>query len=299
MKHVLLLAGGDSGERGVSLKSGESVRKALIKGGYTVTVFDPIEGFDVLQEKLRDIDIVFPALHGEGGEDGVIQEFLEQQDIPFVGAGSEASRLCFDKWAYKEHLLANKFPCPNGILVDSDSFWDNPLSHQPFVLKPYDGGSSIDTFVVRDPMTMDTDAIRDALDRYDRMLIEELIIGVETTVAVLGDTALPMVEIIPPSNEEFDYENKYNGKTQELCPPAHVSPKIQIQAAKLAQDIHQSTGCKDMSRTDIIVTPHGMLYVLETNTIPGLTDQSLLPKAALAGGLTMPQLVETLVKSAV
>ncbi len=295
MKHILVLAGGNSDEREVSLKSGASVKKALTAYGYIVTMFDPIDGLDSLQKNLPGIDAVLPALHGEGGEDGSIQEFLEQQDIPFIGSGSVASRLCFDKWAYKEHLLINKFPCPNGALVDNDSFWDHLLSEQPFVLKPYDGGSSIDTFIVRDPDTMDTDAIRDALERYDRMLIEELITGIETTVAVLGDRALPMVEIVPPADQEFDYENKYNGKTQEFCPPKNVSPEMQIQAAKLALDIHKSTGCKDLSRTDIIVAPDNSLYVLETNTIPGLTDQSLLPKAALQAGLTMPDLVDTLV----
>jgi D-alanine-D-alanine ligase len=131
------------------------------------------------------------------------------------------------------------------------------------------------------------------------MLLEELIDGQEITVAVLADKVLPVIEIIPPQDAEFDYENKYNGKTQELCPPQHISEDIQKQAQELALRIHKELGLRDFSRTDIMIRrSDSKLFVLETNTIPGLTDQSLLPKAAAVGGINMPTFVKMLVEAA-
>lgn len=295
MKKILVLYGGTSDERPVSIKSGKAVEESLRTLGHTVSTYDPKRGLNGLRAALHNTDLVFPVLHGKGGEDGVIQKMLEENNIPFVGAGSAASELCYDKWLYKQHLKKHNFSCPRGELVSKNTFWNNPLIKQPFVLKPNDGGSSIDTFIVRDPNTVNRQAIDDAFTRHHTMLLEELIVGTETTVAVIGNTPLPMVEIIPPTNEEFDYENKYNGATQELCPPKNVSKTLQKQAAQLALDIHYSTNCKDMSRTDIIITKDDKLYVLETNTIPGMTAQSLVPKAADAAGYSMDKLIATLV----
>jgi D-alanine-D-alanine ligase len=124
------------------------------------------------------------------------------------------------------------------------------------------------------------------------MLLEELIEGTEITVPILGDQALPVIEIIPPQGKEFDYENKYNGTTQELCPPQHVSAEKQQEAQRLAEKIHKAAGVRHLSRTDIIIDENGKLWVLELNTIPGLTDQSLFPKAAAAAGINMQQLMQ-------
>lgn len=295
MKRILVLYGGTSDERPISIKSGTAVEESLIALGYKVSTYDPQDGFSGLQTALSGIDLAFPVLHGRGGEDGVIQKMLEENNVPFVGAGSTASELCYDKWLYKQHLQKHQFLSPKGELVTENTIWNSPLTKQAFVLKPNDGGSSIDTFIVRDISTVDKQAIGNALTRHETMLLEELISGTETTVAVIGNTPLPMVEIIPPANEEFDYENKYNGATQELCPPQNVSEALQKEAAQLALDIHISTGCKDISRTDIIITEDGKLYVLETNTIPGMTKQSLVPKAAQAAGYSMDELIATLV----
>jgi D-alanine-D-alanine ligase len=187
---------------------------------------------------------------------------------------------------------------PKTALVDTISFFHSDLSKQPYVLKPNDGGSSIDTFIVRDIDTADTAAIEQAFKRHRTLLLQELVEGIEITVAVLGDTPLAVIEIIPPEDGEFDYENKYNGQTQELCPPLHVDPTLQLAAQTLAKAIHELTECRDMSRTDMIITPSQQLYVLETNTIPGLTDQSLLPRAAAQAGLSMPVLCDQLVQAA-
>jgi D-alanine-D-alanine ligase len=197
--------------------------------------------------------------------------------------------------SYKRLLQQHLIATPDSEIVDYDGFQRSTLSQRAYVLKPVSGGSSIDTFIVRDPTTTDHTAIRAAFERYTQLLLEELIEGTEITVPVLGDKALPVIEIIPPQGKVFDYENKYNGATTELCPPQNVSKADQSAAQRLAESIHELTGCRHLSRTDIIITPQHDLYVLETNTLPGLTDQSLFPRAAAASGLSWPELISTFV----
>lgn len=294
MQTILVLAGGTSAEREVSLRSGAAVADALRSKGYGVVMADPAEGIAVSSA----IDVVFPALHGIGGEDGSIQAVLEASDLRCVGSDSAASALCFDKWAYRAFASEQGLPLPAGAIVTLDTIWSSPLTKQPFVLKPVDGGSSIDTHIIRTIASFDKAAVEDSFTRHHRMLLEELIEGIEITVGVLGDKALPAVEIIPPTDGEFDYENKYNGKTQEICPPTHVSPENHAKAQELALKAHRLTGCRDLSRTDMIVTADDRIVVLETNTLPGMTDQSLLPKAAKAGGYDFPELCDMLVRNA-
>lgn len=296
MSHVLVLAGGTSGEREVSLRSGKAVAAALQTAGHEVEIRDPADGLDKLWPLLATINVVFPALHGLGGEDGTIQAWLEAHQVPFVGAGSVASQLCFDKAAYKKFLQTHNLPTPPGHIVDIDHIWADDLTREPFVLKPVDGGSSIDTFIVREPALAPRQDIEQALRMHTVMLLEKLITGTELTVAILKNQVLPVIEIVPPKDGEFDYENKYNGQTSEICPPEHITSEVQRSAQDLAFRIHQLSGCRDMSRTDMIVDDRQQLWVLETNTIPGLTDQSLLPKAAAAAGIDMPQLVDSLIK---
>lgn len=298
MSSVIVLAGGTSGERAVSLRSGAAVAEALGQKGHRVETLDPADGLDSLLPRLKQADVVFPALHGEGGEDGVLQRFLEDYGIKYVGPDSRASALCFDKARYNDLLKKHEILLPATEMVDFEGYRKSSLSDKPFVLKPNDGGSSIDTFIVRDLAKVDNVAIKEAFTRHRKLLLQELVGGDEITIAMLGDEPLPAIEIIPPEGGEFDYENKYNGQTRELCPPEHVSQVIQAQAQILAQKIHRLTGCRDMSRTDIIVTSADELYVLETNTIPGLTGESLLPKAAREAGYDMPALCDKLVKMA-
>lgn len=298
MAIVTVLAGGDSDERAISLLSGAAVINALQAAGHTVNTVDPSNGLDEQLSVLQQSDVVFPALHGKYGEDGGVQLFLEEHKIPFVGSDSKSSRLCFDKDEYTKLLEMRGIFVPKTELVDSVTFEQSDLIKQPFVLKPNDGGSSIDTFIVRDVSQLQRGAFDEAFERHPNLLLQELVEGVETTVAVLGETPLAVIEIIPPQDGEFDYENKYNGKTQELCPPQNVSLEAQQAAQLLSKTIHDATGCRDMSRTDIIITSDLKLCVLETNTIPGLTDQSLLPKAAAQAGISMPQLCDQLVQFA-
>lgn len=294
MKNIVVLAGGTSNEREVSLRSGEAVAAALRAKGYTATIKDPATDL----HGLGSPDAVFPALHGEGGEDGVVQAALEAARIPYVGSGVAASALCFDKWMYRQVLQAAGLPIAQGEMVTVESIWQSSLTKRPFVLKPARGGSTIDVFIVRDLDTINKPKIEASLRRYGLMLLEELVSGVEMTVGVLDEKPLSVVEIIPPSGGEFDYENKYNGETRELCPPEHISESLQAQAAELAARAHTLTGCRDLSRTDIIATPEGALVILETNTLPGMTDQSLFPKSAAAMGIPMVELIDRLVQNA-
>ncbi len=296
MAKIIVLTGGTSNEREVSLRSGTAVAEALTKAGHDVQQIDPADGLpsDILQAA----DVVFPVLHGAGGEDGSLQKQLDDVGVSYVGSGVASSELCFDKWQYKQFISSHGLPTPEAELVDQTGFWESGLVMKPFVLKPNDGGSSVDTYIHRDAFELPQEVIPDLFSRHEQLLLEALIAGTETTVAVLGDQALPMIEIIPPSGAEFDYDNKYNGQTQELCPPQHVDPATQQRASELALQAHKLCGCRDFSRTDIMIGPGNDLFILETNTIPGMTGQSLFPKAAAAAGIPMEKLVDQLVRAA-
>jgi D-alanine-D-alanine ligase len=298
MTSVVVLSGGTSDEREVSLRSGAAVVEALKQKGYEVTSADPADGFEKLAPVLKACDVVFLALHGKSGEDGTLQHQLEELGVSYVGSDSQASTLCFDKWEYSKLLEARNIPTPITELVDEDGFAQSKMIREPFVLKPNDGGSSIDTFIVRNPASFQLATTHDTFRRHSEMLLQVLVEGTEITIGMLGNEPLPVIEIVPPADQEFDYANKYNGKTQELCPPKHVSAEVQQEAQALAHRIHQLCDCRDMSRTDMLIRPDNSLCVLETNTIPGLTNQSLLPKAAAVAGYDMPTLVDKLVQAA-
>jgi D-alanine-D-alanine ligase len=295
--HILVIAGGNSDEREVSLRSGAAVQLALQAANHQATIFDPSHApFDAsLAAKYQ---VAFPIIHGQGGEDGTLQRHLEAIHMPYVGTRVAASELCFDKGRYRDLLRTHHLPVAEGAIVSWQEFQHHALAGQPFVLKPFDGGSSIDTFIVRDPSQAPQPEIAAAFTRHPKMLLEQLIEGIEITVGVLGEQALPVIEIVPPPDGEFDYENKYNGATQELCPPQHVDGAVQMQAQELAKQIHQLCGCRHLSRTDMMVTANNQLVVLETNTLPGMTDQSLFPRAASVAGIDMPSLCNQLVTMA-
>ncbi len=291
---ILILTGGTSNEREISLLSAKNTELALIKAGYNVKTVDIAEKSFDLQKEAQKIDIVLPIIHGEGGEDGQIQKEIEKHKLPFLGTGSDASAIAFDKVAFKERMAEHGILTPNWQIVDRDSFADSGLIRNPYVLKPIKGGSSIDTFIVQNPGRQVT-YFDDAFKKYGELLLEELIIGQEITVSVLGTKALPVILIIPPDGEEFDYENKYNGKTKELVEPEMLDPNSSIEAKRLAEKIHSLANLEHISRTDMIISSDGAIYVLEANTMPGLTAESLFPKAAKAEGMSMSDLVKKLV----
>lgn len=292
---VLVVLGGISAEREVSLRSGSNVIESLKRAGYSVSQYDPkIEGD--LKDNLAGVDVVFPILHGRGGEDGEIQKQLEDIGVPFVGSSSTVSANCFNKITTQKIMDDVLFPKTE--VVNKTTVNESELINKPYVLKPIDEGSSIDTFVVRDISKFDLSSIGDVFARHGEMMLQELIEGKELTAPVLIDKALPIIEIVPPKDQEFDYANKYNGATQEICPPVSISTNAQNKASEISLHIHQKMGCKSFTRSDFILTASGELYALEINTLPGMTKGSLFPKSAKAAGIDIKQLVDILVKDA-
>ena len=273
---VSVLAGGVSGEREVSLRSGAAVAKALRSIGVKVLEVDVKEkGVKVPQ----GTDICFLCLHGTYGEDGEVQRELEAVGMPFTGSGSEASGLAFDKLTARDAMLAA------GVPMAASQEWTPACDWKPpYVLKPVASGSSLGTFLVR---TEDEakKAVKEAKKWKDGgMMIERLIEGAEMTVGSLGEQALPVIEV-RPAKGFYDYQNKYtSGATQYLCPAPIPKEKAQ-ELQELALKAHRALGCEVLSRVDIMVDAEGKPHVLEVNTLPGMTDLSLLPKAGRAAGI--------------
>lgn len=294
--HYLVLGGGSSPEKEVSHRSATAVKEGLESLGHTVTYIDPSSlPLEELLTIARQTNGVFPILHGLGGEDGSLQEHFTAADIPYFGPDATACANTYDKVVFKKLLEANNITTPRWNTISADSFAEEPLAKAPFVLKPIGGGSSIDTFIIRS-LPFDSAPLLEALSRYDAMLIEELIEGSEITVGVLDGEALPVIEIVPPADSEFDYENKYNGATAELCPPENVDEAVQAKAQAIALTVHAITQCRHLSRTDMLINEQGELFVIDTNTIPGLTSESLFPKAAKVAGYDWVALVERFTK---
>jgi D-alanine-D-alanine ligase len=293
----LVLGGGVSPERSISLQSSRAVFDTLVDLGHEATFLDPINGEHEIIEAARKADVVFPILHGAGGEDGEIQAILERAGQPYLGSDVESSQVCFDKVIFKEFLLQRGLPTANFAIVSRETFEQSGVTQHPFVLKPILGGSSIDLVIEREPKGM-TPKIEEVFGRHHNLLCEELADGIEITAPVLGDEALPVIEIVPPAGEEFDYENKYNGETAELVPAQHIDPAKQKEIQELALRIHHEVGARHMSRTDMIIMKDGRICVLEMNTSPGMTAQSLFPKAAAAAGYSFNKLVSKFIELA-
>lgn len=296
--NILVLGGGTSPEREVSLRSAAAVRDAATDLGHVVTYLDPADAStNQILEVARPCDAVLPILHGTGGEDGRLQTAFESTGVRYLGSDAAACRSTFNKALFKELLIAHGFPTPAYEIVTAGTFKKSSLAQSPFVLKPIEGGSSIDTFIIRS-FPYDAGPLIAAIKKYGKMLLEELIEGAEVTVGILDTEPLPVIEIIPPENGEFDYENKYNGATSELCPPRNVSQELQTRAQELAAQIHKAANCRHISRTDIMISNQGELFIIDTNTIPGMTDQSLFPKAARAAGCDWNSLVAKFIELA-
>jgi D-alanine-D-alanine ligase len=289
---VLLI---DSPERDVSAKSAKAVADAARTAGFDVSEIDLKSGPSALDEISKD-SVVLPISHGVNAEDGWVQAELEKRGLPFLGSNSHSSKNCFDKWTARTILSGAGIVMPKAVRVTKETFKNDELSRKPFVLKILNGGSSIGTLIARDPLKVKQSEIDAIFEMENEAVLEQLIEGSEITVPVLDKKALPVIEIIPPPNAEFDYDNKYNGATQELLPPKNVSIEIQKESQIIAERVHQIMGCRHLSRTDFMVDRNGDLFVLEINTMPGMTDQSLYPKSAAVAGLPMPQLVKKFVE---
>ncbi len=287
------MLGGPSAEREVSLRTGAAVAQALRSLGHQVNELDPRSPDWELPQSTQ---VVFLALHGTYGEDGTVQQRLDQLGVPYTGCDAESSRIGFDKLLTKERFLAAKVPTARfAVLSSRDSTWPSGWE-PPVVLKPARQGSSVGLrFVNR--ISDFSEALAHVL-RYDsQVLMEEKIAGRETTVGILDGKTLPVVEV-RPRNGAYDYQSKYtSGFTEYLCPAPFDPPTTaRIQSAGLAA--FEAIGGRDYARVDVMVRPGGQPVVLEVNTLPGMTETSLLPKAAAAAGLNYGQLCQRMVELA-
>lgn len=293
---VGILMGGPSSERAVSLRSGSAVYESLKNQDLDVVPIDiQIDNWQQNCELIRQmqIDIAFIALHGYFGEDGQIQTLLEELEIPYTGSGSSASHLAMDKVASHQIFQREGLPVPKYLVFSAgDSVDVGQLiaanSAPPFVVKPAAQGSSIGLSIVKSERELE-EAVKSAFGFGESIIIEEYIPGREITVGILGDSALPVVEIIP-QNEFYDYEAKYTLGKSEYVVPACLSPQETTQIQKIAQSAYRVLGCSGLSRVDMRLNPENRPFILEVNSIPGLTETSLLPKAAKAAGIDFAQL---------
>lgn len=280
--NIAVLKGGISSEREVSLRTGAGVAEALRTLGHVV------EEVDVQSEKFEipaKSELAFICLHGTFGEDGRVQAILEKKGVPYTGEGVEVSRLAMEKLESKSRFRAAGVPTPDGGL------WDGKTKRTfPFILKPVADGSSVGLHRVFN----DTDFQAALADASGRMMIEEMITGRELTVGILGHEALPVIEIRPHSGV-YDYFSKYtSGQTEYIC-PARISSETTRRVQEAAAAAHKSIGGRVYSRVDLMLDANENAWVLEINTIPGMTALSLLPKAAAAAGISYPQLCERII----
>jgi D-alanine-D-alanine ligase len=298
-KKVALLYGGRSSEREVSLKSGAGCAEALRSRGYHVTLVDV--DLDVAQ-RLREIgaEVAFIGLHGRYGEDGCIQGLLESLGIPYTGSGVLASALGMDKvmskLLFREAGLSlaeyRVFPRERASLI---AVADLPFG-LPAVVKPSHEGSSVGVQIVKDAAALPAACVEAARYKGD-VIVERFVTGKEIQVAVLDGEALGAIEVVP-AREFYDYAAKYTAGNTQYFYPARLPEKQIERLCRAAEVAHRTLRCSGVTRQDFILTPSGEPYVLEVNTLPGMTPTSLVPKIAAGNGITFPELCERLLEGA-
>ncbi len=328
-RRIVVLSGGPSREHDVSIKSGEAVSRALAASGHQVlpVVIDekgwrlpepgasalalsPAAALANIESRADDDLIVFVALHGAFGEDGTVQGFLESAGVPYTGSGVAASAFAMDKERTKEILSHHGLATAPWVSIERAA-WTSDRARivarvesalgYPCVVKMPREGSSFGVTIAADRATLER-AVDEAVGGVDRRaLVEKKLVGTEVTCPVLANRggpyrALPLVEIVP-KREFFDFEAKYHGASDEIC-PARVSADVAARVSEAAVTAHRVLGCDGMSRSDFIVDADGRPWFLETNTVPGMTEASLCPLSARAAGIDFARLCETLVELA-
>ena len=287
---VAVLMGGSSAERDISLLSGRAVLAALARQGVDAHAFDPAER--ELGELRKDgYERVFIALHGRYGEDGTVQGALETLGLPYTGSGVMASAIAMDKWRTKLIWIAAGLPTPRFRLLDAGSDWRAVVRELglPLIVKPAREGSSIG--VVKVEAEQDLAAAYTAAAKLDPLVLaEEFIAGEEYTVAVVDDQVLPLVRIVAPE-AGYDYQNKYFTDAVRYDCPAPVAAPLAAAMASTMLAAFRTLGCRGWGRGDLILRADGRFFLLEMNTVPGMTDHSLVPMAARAAGISFDQLV--------
>ncbi|MBU1127330.1 ATP-grasp domain-containing protein [Patescibacteria group bacterium] len=287
---VLIVTGGTTSERKISLLSAKEVKKGLEKSGHKVKLYDFKKG-PVIKNLIKNFDVVFPVVHGEEGEGGELQKSLSAIGVPFVGGSWKGFKKGWHKIPFKKFCKENNILTPLWSKISNQK--DIIKFGFPSVLKSSTGGSSKEVVILNSKK--DLKKTRDLLKSGLILFVERYIPGIEVTVAILNNQALPIIEIIPPKGGWFDYKNKYSGQTQEIPNAPSLSQKLKKLVQKIALQIHQKLDLGPYSRIDFIVSDN-MPYVLEINTIPGLTSESLFPKAAQSAGITFPKLLDNIIR---
>jgi D-alanine-D-alanine ligase len=292
-KKIAVLMGGPGSERQVSLASGNAVLKALRNLGLDA---EPVDVTGTTLDLPPGTNLAFNVIHGTFGEDGRLQEILEKSGIPYTGAGVRSSRTAFDKNLAKAAFLAAGVPTPRAEIIDVSAGPRLPSFHAPFVVKPPREGSSVGVHIVRDQANAPA-AMADAAKYGNDILVEEFIEGKELTVGILNDRALPVVHIAPRDGF-YDMANKYpwmsGGAGSDYYCPADLDEATTRLVQDAALAAHRSLGVEIYSRVDVLLDAHNRPFVLEANTIPGMTETSLLPKAASASGISFSELCRTI-----
>ncbi|MEV4005514.1 D-alanine--D-alanine ligase [Actinomadura sp. NPDC049753] len=306
--HVVVLAGGLSYEREVSLRSGRRVADALRARDIPVELRDADA---TLLGSLTDDppDVVFPVLHGAAGEDGSIRDVLELLDVPYVGARPDACRVVWDKPTAKSVVRRAGLRTPESVALPKEVFHDLGAASVldqivrglglPLFVKPTRGGSALGTSVVHEASELSA-AMVGCFAYGDAALVERYIEGTEVAVSVIerdgAPTALPAVEIVAPGGR-YDYTARYDAGDTEFVTPARLTPEATARAAAAAITAHRALGLRDLSRTDLIVSPDGEVHFLEVNVAPGMTETSLLPRAVSVADLDLGEVCESLLRS--
>ena len=293
---ILLIAGGWSSERAVSLSGARVIEEALARLGHAVTFFDLSQGFDQLIVTARDHDFSFINLHGSPGEDGLVQAMLDAAGLPYQGSGPQSSFLALHKAAAKQIFRDKGLRTPDWVFLTQMPAADFKLPFAcPAFVKANTGGSSLHLYQAPDQASL-RPALQAIFDSGAEAIIEPLINGREVTCGVLGDEALPPILIEPLCGGFFDYDSKYKkGGARELCPaPISQRATAEVQAMSLAA--HQALGLSGYSRADFILTPDDVPWLLEINTLPGMTATSLIPQEAAVVGYSFDQLITRLIE---
>ena len=302
-KKVLVILGGTSGERAVSLESGKACAKALKKKGYQVSIFDPkIKNFNLINKK--NVDVIFNALHGRDGEDGVAQSYFEYLNIPYTHSGVISSFNSMNKIHSKEIFIKHKIKTPKFFVIKKLDFNSNitlkiikkKKIKFPIVLKPTNEGSSLGVEICKDKAML-IKSILYLLKKYNELMIEEYIGGQEIQVAVINGKPLGAIELIP-KRLFYDYKAKYTkkAKTKHVM-PARLTKKNYREILKIAKKTHNALECKGVTRSDFKFYKN-KFYLLEINTQPGMTSLSLVPEIASYAGLTFENLIEKILLDA-
>ena len=300
--NITILYGGTSTEHKISIQTGLAIAEA-INGRYNLDMINLDGKIYNAPHLLLDTDLVINALHGGDGENGSIQSFLDLHHIPYTGSGAKACKIAMDKNITKLIAKSVGIPTPNWVLLKRNvnngmqlQDNDSPKFSYPYVVKPADEGSTFGLTIVNEESEL-IDAISLAAEFSDEILIEEFIPGKELTVSILGNKPLPIIEIIP-SHKLYDYDCKYTEGMSEYVVPADLSDSIERSLSEDALKIYKTIGCRHYARADFRLNDEGQHYLLEINTLPGMTSTSLLPKAAKAAGLEFPELIDTIIKIA-